>query len=197
LGVTIDENLNFKNHILATAGRVRKLIYTFKLMREATDGPLLRVLYLALCQSVLGYCILAWGGSAKSAMIVLERAQRAVIKVSLRRPRRYPTSELFKEAQVLSVRKIFLLRATLYVHKNIWRLPEHRAMSLRRIYRLPKPRVHTALARRFSVFLFPHIYNKMAKLCDIRNCKFNEVKRKISTLLLSWSYEESEDILKC
>ncbi|CAH2092318.1 unnamed protein product [Euphydryas editha] len=128
-----------------------------KLLREAADAQLLKMVYLALCQSILSYCILAWGGSAKSNLILLERAQRAVLKVSLRRCRRYPTSELFREAQVLSVRRLFLMRATTCVHMQSLRSLEHDKMTRERIYKMPKPRVNTAFARRFPRFLLPHI----------------------------------------
>lgn len=196
LGVILDENLNFKNHISMTAGRVRKLIYTMKLLREPADTQLLRMVYLALCQSILSYCILVWGGSAKSYLILLERAQRAVLKVSLRRSRRYPTSELFREAQVLSVRRLFLMRAATYVHRQSLRSLDHGNMIHKRIYKISKPRVNTAFAKRFAGFLLPHIYNRLSGLCDLRHCSIKEAESRVHRLLLSWDYDRSEEILR-
>lgn len=39
----------------------------------------LRMLYLPLCQTLLTYCITTYGGTAKSHMLHIEYAQRAVL----------------------------------------------------------------------------------------------------------------------
>lgn len=196
LGVILDENLNFKKHIGLTAGRVRKLIYTMKLLREATNGQLLKTIYLALCQSILNYCILAWGGTASTSLLALERAQRAVLKVSLRKPRRYPTVDLYKEAQVLSVRRLFLLRATLFTHQKTLNMPSYSNLLKKRIFKIPTVAVCTSFAQRFQMFLFPRIYNTLANKCNIQLCSVLEAKKKIQAFLLSWDYEQSEAILR-
>lgn len=91
LGVIIDQNLNFQMHIDMTASRVRKLIYVFKNLRHVAEARLIKRVYLALCQSIISYCISSWGGASVSALLPLEIAQRAVLKVCTFRPRLYPT----------------------------------------------------------------------------------------------------------
>ncbi|KAF9813272.1 hypothetical protein SFRURICE_017004 [Spodoptera frugiperda] len=76
-----------------------------KKLRDCTPTKTLRIIYLGLCQSVLQYGIAIWGAAAKSTLIEVERAQRAVIKVALRKPFRYPTDLIYKDFE-LSLRKV-------------------------------------------------------------------------------------------
>jgi hypothetical protein len=196
LGVMLDENLNFKKHIAVTSKRVRKFIYTMKLLRNCADRKLLKLIYVSLCQSILDYCILAWGGCAKSLLLTLERAQRAVLKVALRRPRRFPTVDLYKEAEVLSVRKLFLYRAAIVTHKTVQQLPSYPEILRKRVFKCPLPAVKTAFAKRFKLYVLPHIYNNIVKVCDIKLCRLAVAKTRIRELLASWTYIQAEEALK-
>ncbi|PZC80993.1 hypothetical protein B5X24_HaOG213647 [Helicoverpa armigera] len=80
LGVILDERLSWRPHIEQTSSRVRKLIWAFKKVRQVAEFQLLRSIYQALAQSIISYCITAWGGACKSYMISLERAQRSLLK---------------------------------------------------------------------------------------------------------------------
>lgn len=117
LGVIIDMRLNWRAHIESLITRTRRLIYVFKNVRYAADLDTL--VYLALCQSILMYCIPAWGGTHQTDMLKLERAQRAVLKVLSFRPRYYSTEKLYKECEVLSVRKLYVLRSILRRHSKL------------------------------------------------------------------------------
>ncbi|CAH2209206.1 jg15219 [Pararge aegeria aegeria] len=68
LGVIIDENLNWHPHITALSNRVRRLIPVFRNLRDIVDNKLITLVYKALCQSLLIYCISAWGGAATTHM---------------------------------------------------------------------------------------------------------------------------------
>ncbi|KAJ0169311.1 hypothetical protein K1T71_015195 [Dendrolimus kikuchii] len=58
--------------------------------------------------SILSYCITSWGGARKSHLIKLERAQRALLKVIKNKPFRYPTSDLYRECDILTVRQLLV-----------------------------------------------------------------------------------------
>lgn len=65
LGVLIDHKLTFKDHIDYLSGKVRKLIYFFKDLRQLANEHIMKMVYLSLCQSILNYCVTIWGGAAK------------------------------------------------------------------------------------------------------------------------------------
>lgn len=61
--------------------------------------------YKALAECIISYCISSWGGASKGNILLLERAQRMLLKVAMGLPFRYPTDKLYKKCEVLSVRK--------------------------------------------------------------------------------------------
>lgn len=80
LGVHIDQFLKWNQQIKSLIPRIIKLIYVFKNLNSIADQSLLIKVYYALCQSILTYCITAWGGCAKTIMKPLEIAQRGSSK---------------------------------------------------------------------------------------------------------------------
>jgi hypothetical protein len=57
LGVTLNKNLKFGKHFELLNGRIRKLMYVFKNLRQVATPKLIKQLYKALCQSLISYCI--------------------------------------------------------------------------------------------------------------------------------------------
>lgn len=196
LGVTLDENLSFQEHINKVTKKIRKSIYIMKILRHSADIKLLRLIYKAICQSVLSYCLSVWGGAQKTIMLVIERAQRAVLKVMLRKPRRYPTANLYDDCQLLSVRKLYLLKATITTHQALITSPNHDAILTKRIYQAPTIRVETTFARRFGRYLHAFVYNKITKSCDLKQLTMREVKHRVTKwLLTTLTYDAAEDLL--
>ncbi|KAL0852748.1 hypothetical protein ABMA27_012569 [Loxostege sticticalis] len=131
---------------------------------------------MALGQSLINYCILAWGGVCSSFLIPLERAQRGVLKIALNKPMRYSTTALYKETGVLSVRRLYIMRVAVSVHKSVLISGEYEAMLKKIIFKLPVPARLSTFSHRFAVFPFPHIYNKLVKICKFKHCSAKETK---------------------
>ena len=64
LGVQIC--LSFSTQKDTLTSRLRRLIYVFSNLRYVADTKVIRLVYLALCQSLIQYCIVTWGGSGKT-----------------------------------------------------------------------------------------------------------------------------------
>lgn len=195
LGVTIDSNLNFRKHIELLCTRMRKLIYIFKSLRNIADYKLIRQVYLALCQSVITYCITSWGGAAKSTLLPLERAQRAILKVATFRPFRFPTHELYKVCNVLTVRQLFILNIILHQHTALPFVPVP-SDKRRKDLVCTKPQTKHAFARRFYVFLGPFLYNKLNKLLDFYSVSCKKCSYLISEYLATLNYTDTEKLLE-
>lgn len=195
LGVTIDTNLNFRKHIELLCKRVRKLMYIFKNLRHIADYKLIKQVYLALCQSVLTYCITSWGGTAKSILLPLERAQRAILKVATFRPFRFPTHQLYTACKILTVRQLFILQTILYQHSE---LPFDPVSQTRRRKDLVcfEPQTRHAFAHRFYVFLGPFLYNKVNKILNIYSVNYYKCSTLLSEYLLNLDYADTEKLLE-
>lgn len=191
LGVIIDCNLNFKLHIDQLSNRVRKLIFIFKLLRQSADADIMKMVYGALCQSILNYCITTWGGAAKTHLIQVERAQRAVLKVCCFKPRLYPTDKLYEFCEVPTVRQLFILQSVLKQHS----LTQFQGVSNRRNPLIKAVHTKTAFGHRFFLFLGPFLYKKLNKILSLYHLNRYRLKITVLKWLLKQSYAKSENLL--
>lgn len=193
LGVVLDSNLTFKEHIIHLSSRVRKLIYIFRELRYSADNHIMKMVYQALCQSIIGYCISTWGGAAKTHIIQIERAQRAVLKVCCFKPRLYPTSKLYEYCQVPSVRQLFI-KAIIIKQHPLMLLPE--TVTRRDNFVSLMPQIRTSFCRRFFNFLGPYLYKKIHKELSIIHLNKHKCSTVVSEWLLKLTYTDTEDLLK-
>ncbi|KAG7310240.1 hypothetical protein JYU34_004798 [Plutella xylostella] len=195
LGIIIDNRLTFKEHIDLLSRRIRKLIAIFKNLRYVAEGKLLKTIYFALCQSLLQYCIGSWGGAAKTTMLVLERAQRAVLKTATGRPFRYPTEELFKNCQVLTVRQLFIKQIIMNKHKTSTFDGESYLSQRRKDKIFPTISCNTEFAYRFPFYLDSVLYNRISKFIEIYPLSLQECKIKLTSWLQTLNYNKTEELL--
>lgn len=191
LGVVIDDGLKWYKQIDSINSKVRKLIYIFKSLRLCADENILKMVYLSLCQSVITYCIPVWGGAAKTKFIEVERAQRAVLKVMIGKPRKFPTTDLYDQTKLLTVRQLYVLRTTLRIHKHI--LPPDNTKRKVRVM-VPSISHKTAFARRQFYIASTLIYKNISK--DVPLARFNrhEVRVKLQNWLLDQDYHRTEEL---
>lgn len=193
LGVTLDEHLSWKQHIADITSRTRKLIPVFKNLRNILNVALVINTYKSLAQCLLSYCITSWGGAAKTHLLVLERAQRVLLKVCLKLPYRYPTHNLYETANVLSVRKLFIFLCIKKYHQTV--ISTQQTNGKRR-QTCPLPLVRSAVATRHFNFLAPHLYNCMEKQYPIRKCNVFQVKKYAVDWLKGYDYNQTEVIIR-
>lgn len=197
LGVILDDKLNFRAHIANLSGRVRKLIYVFKHLRHVAEPLVLKSVYYALCQSLLGYCILTWGGSSKTILINLERAQRAVLKVCTFKPYRFSTKDLYQFCEVLTVRQLFIRQIILRQHAASRELVQSSASTRhRRVNIIPCGiTCKTSFGQKFYYFLGRYLYNKINNNLEVDATSYYDCKTKVTNWLLQLTYEETENLL--
>ena len=195
LGVIIDQTLSFRPHIEVLVSRLRKLIHVFRNLRHIADQRLIKMVYHTLCQSLLEYCITSWGGACKSYLIEAERAQRAILKVALGRPYRYPTVKLYTEWDVLTVRKIFLLQTVLKKHSQLYYDPDTLSNKRRKGTVCSVQKFRTSFAQRFFCFLGNYLYNKMNSKLNIYELHRTKCKYTLTNYLKSLHYDQVENML--
>lgn len=192
LGILVDNRLSWVKHVHCLAGRIRKLMFFFKRVKNIMDENLRLTVYYALCQSVITYGISSWGGSYKSHMIYLERSQRMVLKVIYGKNFQYSTEQLYKEAGVMSVRQLYISTIlTNLKYTGTGYKPGRRAPLI------PLPRIHTSFARRHSSFLSISIFNKISKIIGIHIQQNNHTRKVLlHKYLKQLNYNETEALLE-
>lgn len=195
----IDKNLSFSDQIKTLTSRVKKLIFVFKQLRYVADGPLLRTVYQALCQSIISYSITCWGGAAKTHIINLERAQRILLKVALFKHYRFPTTEVYKLTDVLTVRQLYILQTILKQHSLIdYANTVDKQLAKKRLqYNVcTQKRFRTAFINKFLCFQGARLYNNLNKTLSFFHNSKSECKKILTNWLKTLTYEETEHLLK-
>lgn len=137
-----------------------------------------------------------WGGTHKTSLLKLERAQRAVLKVGYSLPWLFPTTDLYRYTEVLSVRKLFILNTVLKQHSKTTYDP-----SLFANKRVKHKVCHsttkwnTAFAKRFYGFLGTYLYNKINKNLNIYPLTNYQCKKSTVEWLKTLDYVTTEELL--
>lgn len=195
LGVNIDQTLSFRPHLEALVMRLRKMIYIFRKLRHVADRRIIKIVYSALCQPLIDYCVTAWGGAPKSNLIEVERAQRTILKVGAGLPFLYPTCDLYKNWEILTVRQTFILNIVLRKHSQLSYVPGLVRDKRRKGNICERKTLKTSLSHKFYGFLGNFLYNKLNTKLDIYHLRLKDCKSTVSEYLKSLDYHETEDML--
>lgn len=195
LGVVIDQTLSFRPHIDVLAGRLRKLIFIFKTLKHVADRKVIKMVYSALGQSIIDYCITSFGGAAKTHLIEVERAQRAILKVGAGLPFRHPTVDLFSHWDVLTVRQRYVLHTVLLKHSKLKFDPELNKGKRRKGKVCQAETFNSRHSNNFFCFQGNFLYNKLNKTLNIYPQHKYSCKRTITNYLKSLNYDQTESLL--
>ena len=81
LGVTVDDQLNFKLHISQKIAKANSMIYLIKHYFKYLDKDMLKLLYKSLIRPHLEYCSPVWNPITKTDIRRIEGVQRRVTKL--------------------------------------------------------------------------------------------------------------------
>ncbi|KAJ8947516.1 hypothetical protein NQ318_004993 [Aromia moschata] len=179
LGVTIDNYLRWDNHINNVVETLRTIIYKFKYIKQILDKKTMKMLYFALVESRLTYGILAWGSIGYTHLKRLEVIQKKILKIIYSREAPYSSEELYRESEVLDIRKLYFLSVILYQYKNKNSLLDikHNYPTRCRLNTYQVPSCHKTIGQKNLLHLGPRLYNSIPE--NIKKSKsLVEVKKK-------------------
>lgn len=187
LGVVVDQHLKWDKHVSSLCGKIRMLFHKYYLLREILNRKLLLLLYAALVESILRYCIVVWGGAYKNSVHSLEVTQNTVLKILFNKPRLFPTNELYECHRLMNLRNLYCLCSLLFLFKVEYIFPilAHGYSTRCNISKnLIMPLYHKNINQRFLLFLLPKMYNLLPT--ELRDCmKDRKVyKRRLKTFIL-------------
>ena len=106
LGVTLDEDLSFKQHINEVCNKLRNLFHIFYSIRGFLSKENIRTLYFALIYSRIKYGIAVYGQAKTTYMKRIQTLQNKLLKVLAGKKYRYSTDKLHDEFYILKVNDI-------------------------------------------------------------------------------------------
>lgn len=194
LGLILDQRLSWHSHVAHVNGRIRKLVWLFKILRHVSTKALLSQIYIALAQSVMSYCICVWGGATKTKFLEVERGQRCILKVMYFRPFRFPTSDLYRLCDLLSMRKLYILCTVLKRHRTLTFNPSQ--LNGRRNRPVAQFTYYKSIfARRQFSMQSSCLYNRINAKINIYPLTWYECKKTLTIWIKHLSYEDTEALL--
>ena len=125
LGVIIDQNLTFYNHIQYMKGKISRALGILYKCRKYVNRSTLLTLYNAFVYPYFNYCISIWGGTYDSYLQPLIKLQKRAIRIIANVGWRANTAPLFKELNILTLPELHVYFVQLFVFKyNDNSLPE-------------------------------------------------------------------------
>jgi hypothetical protein len=123
------------------------MIHIFVQLQDVLKPQQMKTLYYALVHSVMSYGILAWGGAAITILDPLINTQKILIKVLFRFNYLYPSIDLYRNSDILSVRQASPPGSIARITRNMNNIP------------VPLPCV--SFFKRTHLFRGPRLWNEL------------------------------------
>ena len=191
LGLRIDNHLTFKYQIDYINKKLSSLIGSLINISKCIPKKIKYNIYNSLVKSHLLYLIEIWGNTGKSKLQALQRKQNKIIKILFGYPTLTPTTELYKDTNIMNLRQLYVYNACIFIKKNISKLirsnltfiKQNSKRSSRRASLLVLPKIRTKLAKKNINFDGAQLYNKLP--ASVKNVSsVNEFKSKLSKYIL-------------
>ena len=114
LGITLDENLNWTNHIDQLCCKLRQSCFAITILKSKLDQESLINIYYALFYSKVSYNIIVWGQSSdvQRVFVLQKRTLRTIFNMKMLESCR----SRFKKSKILTLVCIYLYKLLVYIH---------------------------------------------------------------------------------
>jgi len=116
LGLTIDHQLTFENHILTINKKLNAVTFALRSLYENVNMQVLKTLYYGCFESILRYCILFWGCSSQADIIF--KTQKRAIRAISGLGRRDSCRNAFRQQGILTLSSLYAFCALVNVYKH-------------------------------------------------------------------------------
>ena len=118
LGVIIDENLTWKNHIDAISKTISRNIGVLTKLKHFVPENILYSLYCTLILPYINYGVLIWGNTCKIYLDKIFKLQKWAIRTISNSHYRSHTGPLFSKYNGLNVHDTFKLNLGIFMYKH-------------------------------------------------------------------------------
>jgi len=119
LGVVLDNQMTFQSHINQVANKLSKGIGILCRARRLLCSNTLILLYNALIQPYLAYCIIIWGHTYKTHISRIHLLQKKIIRIISNSTYRAPTAMLFKSMKIMTIYQLYEYFTAIFVYKTL------------------------------------------------------------------------------
>ena len=191
LGILIDENLGWKEHINNVCIKLSRLCGIIYRTRHMLTPEALKSVYYSLIYPHLTYGIVAWGNTYPTYKQPLLVMQKRIIRTITFSSRYSSTQPLFTNLRLMKLDEIFNYFATLFVFKSIYnhnmykldfQVINHNYNTRGQHVNIVVPLCTTSHAQRHILYTGPVLWNnlpsRLKQITNINSFKYN-LKQKI------------------
>ena len=117
LGVLLDENLTWSNHISCIHNKISKNIGLLYKARSYLNRKCLKQLYFSFIHSYLNYANITWGSSPRTKQQPLFYRQKHASRLIFYKDKLSPSKPLMKELNSLNIFQLNIYQILLFMHK--------------------------------------------------------------------------------
>ena len=196
LGVILDEQLKWKEHINYIKSKISKCLGIFTKAKKVLNKTSLVQLYYSFMYPYLCYCNEVWGSTYNTHLTALYNIQKRALKIIFSLPKRTNTDFLFKKSHFFKLSEVYYYNVALFMYKYInGSLPsvfdnmftinnQYHNYFTRQcgLFHMPYGKLHvrTQSIRFKGVAIWNELSTKVSK-----NCSFNTFKINLKEHLLS------------
>jgi hypothetical protein len=117
LGVIIDDQLTWSQHITHVKNKVAKGIGIITKVKNFVNGTTLKTLYYSFVYPYINYCIVAWGSTYNKYINGILLLQKKIIRIICKTAYLEHTDPLFKKLNILPVKKVYVYNVAQFMYK--------------------------------------------------------------------------------
>lgn len=197
LGITIDSNCDWVDHIDFLCAKLNRFIYALKRISQTVSKEAAITAYNGYIASALRYGIIIWGNSSDSmrAFIVQKRCVRSIFglcQMDSCRP-------FFKQYKLLTLPCLYILEMCLFVHKHQYLFLKNIEVSTRVLRKQHRNRLFKCASRlqlveKNSFHMSIKIYNKLPD--EYKMLPLNKFRTAVTTWLAENCFYSVKEFFK-
>lgn len=191
LGITLDSNCNWRDHIDSLCSKINRFIFALRRVSQVVSKEAAITAYNSYVGSALRYGIIVWGNSSdlKKAFIIQKRCIRSIFGLD----QLDSCEPYFRQYKLLTLPCLYIMEMCLFAHKHkdLFRSnSEVSTRTLRNQYRnkLYNPAGRLELVSKNSFFMCIRIYNKLPEAFTVM--KMNKFRITLKTWLAERCFYE-------
>lgn len=189
LGIFVDCNMNFKEHIEQLKRKLRYLLFVFSNLRSFLNAKTLICIYYALFESKATYGIISWGSAYGNVINSLQSIQNRIVGLIFRKSSAQ-LDQCYKKNNLLKIRQIYYLKAITTNHYKNLKSEYLHTKQITRKKSIPVMKTKLEVGKKCTKWIAIKLYNLLDD--DLKNYNFSTkaLKKKIK----SWICQKNLEI---
>lgn len=162
LGITLDMNLKWNNHIEVLCKKLASGIYVIRRIKQICGTPAAKIAYFSLFEAHVRYGILAWGGTTNLNMERILLHQKKAIRILANLEYRDSCRQAFQEHKILTVPSLYISEVILLaISTNKTKLGDYHQYSTRNASNFSLPIHHLSLTEKKPTYKGALYFNNL------------------------------------